>query len=285
MIQPPAVLTIGGSDSGGAAGIQADLKSFTAWRVYGMSVLTAVTAQNSVRVAGVHYLPPDFVAAQIDAVLEDYGAAAVKTGFTGRTELVEIIAGRLHAWHTGEPARVGPLVVDPVLVNHRSEPMFAPEVGDAYCDLLLPQATLVLPNRAEAALLTGEPVTTLASAETAARALAAMGARNVLVKGIPAGQEIADLFFDGQHVQIWRAPRLDTANRHGSGDTLSAAIAAALALGLPLDVAIAEARAYTQAALRGGSAWRLGAGHGPLAHWASTAEDEPADRPGQSHEM
>lgn len=279
MNQPPPVLTIGGSDSGGAAGIQADLKSFTAWRVYGMSVLTAVTAQNSVRVAAVHYLPPDFVAAQIDAVLADYGAAVVKTGFIGRAELVELIAGRLHAWLTRDPARVGPLVVDPVLVNHRGEAMFGPEVSDAYSRLLLPLATLVLPNRAEAALLTGKAVTTIADAETAARALSTMGAQNVLVKGIPGEQEIADLFFDRGQVQIWRAPTLETTNTHGSGDTLSAAIAAGLAQGAPLQEAIARARAYTQAALRGGSTWRLGAGHGPLAHWMPI-DDDPTAQPG-----
>ncbi len=265
--QPPAVLTIGGSDSGGAAGIQADLKCFTAWRVYGMSALAAVTAQNSASVAAVHHLPDDFVVAQIETVLADYGAAAVKTGFLGRASLIGAVAACLRAWQQ----RAGPVVVDPVLVNHRGEPMFDAEVTSAY-RLLLPLAALVTPNRAEAALLAGAPVETLAAAEQAARQLHAQGAGAVLVKGIREGSEIVDLFFAGGEAQPLAAPYLATANTHGSGDTLSAAIAAALAQGLPLLAAVEQARAYTAAAIRGGSSWRLGAGHGPLCHWVEREE-------------
>lgn len=272
--QPPAVLTIGGSDSGGAAGIQADLKSFTALRVYGMSAVTAVTAQNSARVAAVHYLPAAFLAAQIDAVLQDYGAAAIKTGFIGRVELVGTVAERLRFWQAETPERVGPLVVDPVLVNHRGEPMFGREVTEAYREVL-PLATLVTPNRAEAALLTGQAVDGVAAAEQAARALQEMGARHVLLKGIPDGEQMADLFFDGVACLTLASPREETGNTHGSGDTLSAAIAAGLAQGLPLLEAIRRGRAYTLAALRGSRGWRLGAGHGPLQHWANLDEDDP----------
>lgn len=272
--QPPAVLTIGGSDSGGAAGIQADLKSFTALRVYGMSAVTAVTAQNSARVAAVHYLPADFLAAQIDAVLQDYGAAAIKTGFIGRVELVRTVAERLRFWQAETPERVGPLVLDPVLVNHRGEPMFGPEVTEAYREVL-PLATLVTPNRAEAALLTGQAVGGVAAAEKAARALQNMGARYVLLKGIPDGEQMADLFFDGAACLTLASPRQETGNTHGSGDTLSAAIAAGLAQGLSLLEAIRRGRAYTLAALRGSRGWRLGAGHGPLQHWTNPDEGDP----------
>ena len=270
--QPQAVLTIGGSDSGGAAGIQADLKTFTAWRVYGMSALAAVTAQNSVRVAAVHYLPDDFVVAQIDAVLEDYGAASVKTGFLGRASLVSAVAACLRGWQERAGGQLGPLVVDPVLVNHRGESMFGPDVGGAY-RRLLPLAALATPNRAEAALLAGAPVETLAAAQEAARQIHALGAGAVLVKSIRAGSEIVDLFFDGRKAHALAAPHLATANTHGSGDTLSAAIAAGLARGMPLLAAIEGARAYTAAAIRGGSSWRLGAGHGPLQHLGEG--DEP----------
>lgn len=278
--QPPAVLTIGGSDSGGAAGIQADLKTFTAWQVYGMSALTAVTAQNSVRVAAVHYLPPAFVAAQIDAVLEDYGAAAVKTGFIGQAELIAAVAGRLRAWRDQESARMGPLVVDPVLVDHRGKTMFTEEVAEAYRRLLLPLATLLVPNRAEASLLIGKPVDSLAAAESATRALHALGAKNVLVKGVRSGEEIVDLFYDGRELHSLPARYLATANTHGSGDTLAASIAAALALQLPLLAAVEQARAYTLDAIRGGSGWRMGAGHGPLQHWMWAGEGvtSPRDR-------
>lgn len=272
--QPAPVLTIGGSDSGGAAGIQADLKTFTALRVYGMSAITAVTAQNSVRVAAVHYLPAGFLAAQMDAVLEDYGAAAIKTGFVGRVELVQTIAARLQFWRAETGGRIGPLVVDPVLVNHRAEAMFGPEVTEAYRQRLLPLARLVTPNRAEAALLAGQVVDQFAAGESAARALHNMGAESVLLKGIPDGERLVDLFYDGRQSHELSSPRLDTINTHGSGDTLSAAIAAGLAQGLPLPEAIQQGRAYTRAALRGSTGWWLGAGHGPLQHWASHVEDE-----------
>jgi hydroxymethylpyrimidine/phosphomethylpyrimidine kinase len=272
--QPAPVLTIGGSDSGGAAGIQADLKTFTALRVYGMSALTAVTAQNSARVTAVHYLPAEFLAAQIDAVLEDYGAAALKTGFIGRVELVHVAAERFRTWREEAPERVGPLVVDPVLVNHRGEGMFGREVTEAYRQTLLPLATLVTPNRGEAALLAGFVVDSIVTAGKAARELHRMGARHVLVKAIPEGQRLADLYFDGYETQLLVSPRLNTPNTHGSGDTLSAAIAAGLAQGLPLLEAIRRGRAYTVAAIGGSLNWRVGAGHGPLRHWAAPEEDD-----------
>src|SRR5690606_30770564 len=154
--EPIKVLTIGGSDSGGAAGIQADLKTFTALHAYGMSVITAVTAQNSHEVRAVHPLPAAFVTQQLEAVLSDYGAAAVKTGFIGRVDLLEAIAAGLGAFP------VPHVVVDPVLVNHRGQAMFASDVTAAYRKVLFPLATLMTPNRHEAALFSGRPVQTVA---------------------------------------------------------------------------------------------------------------------------
>ncbi|MCA9987288.1 MAG: bifunctional hydroxymethylpyrimidine kinase/phosphomethylpyrimidine kinase [Anaerolineales bacterium] len=258
-MEPAKVLTIGGSDSGGAAGVQADIKTITLLGGYAMSVLTAVTAQNSVTVAAVEFLAPEFVIRQLDVVLEDYGAAAIKTGFIGRADLIERLAERLAEWG-------GPLVVDPVLVNHRGESMFPPEVTAAYRAKLLPLATLVTPNRAEAAVLTGRSAHTLPELADQAQQLHELGARAVLLKAGRFGDEQVDLYFAGQTVQEMRAPHLETSNTHGSGDTLSAAIATGLGQGLTLPGAIERAQQLTRAALLAAREWKLGAGHGPLGH-------------------
>jgi hydroxymethylpyrimidine/phosphomethylpyrimidine kinase len=259
MIQPPALLTIAGSDSGGAAGLQADLKTWAALGAYGMSAVTAVTAQNSERVAAVHYLPPDFVAAQIDAVLSDYSAAAIKTGFIGRAALVEVIAGRLAYWRATLQPRPF-VIIDPVLVNHRSEPMFSPDVATAYRELLFPLADLVTPNKPEAALL---GMITDRSPPAAAN-LAELGAARVLLKGLKFENEIADVFWDGHGVILFSQPAIDTMNLHGSGDTLSAALCAMLVRGYDWPEAIHLAQRFTHAAITRGAGWRLGSGHGPL---------------------
>jgi hydroxymethylpyrimidine kinase/phosphomethylpyrimidine kinase len=263
MVQP--VLTIAGSDSGGAAGLQADLKTFTVLGVYGMSVITVVTAQNSAAVEAVHSLPAEFVRAQLESVLSDYGAAAIKTGFIGRADLIEVI-GLVLDHH-----RSVPLVVDPVLVNHRGEAMFPKEVLEAYRRHLLPIADLATPNRREAELLTGGPVNTLPEMELAARALHRLGPAAVLITGVVDGAGIVDLLFDGRESRTFRAHRLETPNTHGSGDTLSAAIATYLAQGKPLAVAVEQAHTFTQAAIAGATAWRLCAGHGPLNHWGAAS--------------
>jgi hydroxymethylpyrimidine/phosphomethylpyrimidine kinase len=258
-------LSIAGSDSGGAAGLQADLKTWTALGVYGMSAVTVVTAQNSVRVERAHFLPPDLVAAQIDAVLSDYGAAAIKTGFLGRVELIEAVAERLASWRE----RLSPrpfILVDPVLVNHRGEPMFPPEVAAAVRERLFPPADLVTPNRHEAALLAGRPLPDVGDGEGLARFLASLGAERVLLKGVRIGVEVVDAYWDGREVALLGQPAIDTENLHGSGDTLSAAICAFTAKGLPLLDAIRQAQSYTHAAIGRGAGWRLGAGHGPLGH-------------------
>lgn len=266
MDAPARILTIGGSDSGGAAGIQADLKTFTAMGVYGMSVLTAITAQNSVEVTAVHPLPPAFVIRQLTAVLSDYGADAIKIGFTGRVELIEALAAALTPYRT-EPERPF-LVVDPVLVDHRREPLFPPAVASAYVSHLFPLADLVTPNWAEAALLTEQRVTSWEEVADAARELLRLGARQVLVTGWVEGAEIRDLLATPAGLQSWQQPWQDTVNTHGSGDTLSAAIATLLGQGVPLPTAIDRARCLTAQALEAAQSWRLGEGHGPLNHLA-----------------
>jgi hydroxymethylpyrimidine/phosphomethylpyrimidine kinase len=258
---PAKALTIAGSDSGGAAGLQADLKTFTALGVYGMSVVTVVTAQNSVEVRAVQPMSAELIAAQMDAVLSDYGADGVKTGFTGRNDLIEIIAARLAAY------QVANLVVDPVLVNHRGEAMFPTAVTHAYLTHLLPLARLVTPNRREAELLTGIPVVTPADMQTAAQSIYDSGATAVLVKGAREGDSMVDLLFDGRETFLFRSPWLDSANTHGSGDTLSAAIVAYLAQGLDLVTAVRQAHHFTQQAIQAAVSWRLGQGHGPLNHF------------------
>lgn len=259
-VSPLRLLTIGGSDSGGAAGIQADLKTFTALRVYGMSALTAATAQNSERVTAVQFLPPEFVAAQIEAVLSDYGADGIKTGFIGQVALVEAIAAVLAGY------RQPPLVVDPVLVNHRGQMMFGAEVGAAYGRCLFPLAALITPNRREAEELSGLRVEGVNAGIAAAHRLYAAYARPVLLKAIPDGGELVDILHDGQITQL-RAPRQQTTHTHGSGDSYSAAVAVYLAQGRPLREAVAAAHAFTQRAMRAAAAWQMGRGHGPLAHW------------------
>jgi hydroxymethylpyrimidine/phosphomethylpyrimidine kinase len=256
--EPAKVLTIAGSDSGGAAGLQADLKTFTALNVYGMSVVTTVTAQNSVAVTAVHPLPSDFVAAQIDAVLSDYGALAVKTGFIGRVEIIELIAEKLTHY------RPKFVIVDPVLVNHKGQSMFSAEVTRAYLDKLLPLATLVTPNKWEAALLTGTAINSLTDFQTAARQLSQTGAAYVLIKGWRDEEQVVDLLF-GKGEESWlTSPFIDTENLHGSGDTLSAAVCAFLARGERLETAVQRAHAFTAQAIHEAANWRLGSGHGPV---------------------
>ena len=295
---PLPLLTIAGSDSGGAAGLQADLKTWAAlgaegYSLHGMSAITAVTAQNSVRVEAVHYLPPDFVAAQIDAVLADYGAAGIKTGFLGRVDTIEAVADRLNDWR--EKLQPRPVVIiDPVLVNHRGEAMFGPEVAAAYRQLLFPLADLVTPNAAEAALLgirdDGPPAPCRATTDHGEDAPSAVRGL-FLIKGLRRGDEIIDILRDGRHRIALPQPRIDTINTHGSGDTLSAAVCAFAALGNValgnvtlgnvalgnvalgnvtlgndwLD-AVRRAQAFTHAAIRRGASRQLGAGHGPLGH-------------------
>lgn len=256
MKQPIKLITVGGSDSGGAVGIQADLRAWAVLGVYGMNVITAVTAQSSVAHAGAVPISAEFVSTQLRTILSDYGADALKTGYLGRADLIP----HLPAHFQSVPIRI----IDPVIVNYRGESMFSPAVTEAYRRHLLPLATVVTPNRHEAALLSEVEVVDGVSAEAAARILVAQGAAAALITGVPAGDEIFDLLYDGQTAHHLSAKRIKTINVHGSGDTLSAALAAALAGGQDLLSATHTARQFTQKALMNSAEWQLGGGQGPV---------------------
>jgi hydroxymethylpyrimidine/phosphomethylpyrimidine kinase len=255
----PKALTVAGSDSGGGAGIQADLKTFSAFRVFGMSVLTAVTAQNSVGVTGVHDLPPEFVALQIDAVLGDFGADSVKLGMLSNAGIIRAVAGRLRAH--GQTR----IVLDPVMIAKSGAPLLQPDARAALVEAVLPLAEVVTPNLHEASVLAGLPVASEADMEEAARRIHAQGPRHVLVKGGHLKDSATDILYDGRSFTRFPAPRLDSNNTHGTGCTYSAAIAAGLALGAPLAAAIGEAKAYVTAAIREG--FPAGRGVGVLRHF------------------
>ena len=260
MDEPVKLLTIGGSDSGGAAGIQADLKTWTVLGGYGMSAITAVTAQNSLTVQDVTWMTPQFVQSQLEAVLSDYGATAVKTGFLGRAELIIAISALLQKY---KPAHI---VIDPVLVNHRGQTMFPDEVRQVYLAYLLPLAELITPNLVETAvLLQTFPIDSYDKLRHSASRLHALGAKNVLIKGFHDGDDLVDVLFDGQTFADFRQPHLNTQSTHGSGDTLSAAICAFLAQDFPLETAVSHAQQFTHRAIQQATHWQLGGGHGPLA--------------------
>ena len=255
----PVALTIAGSDSGSGAGIQADLKTFAAFQVYGVCALTAVTAQNTLSVLGAQDLEPAMVAAQVDALVVDVGVDAVKTGMLSNSSIIEAVADRIrhHQLHR--------LVVDPVMVAKGGERLMHSEATTALRRDLLPLALAVTPNAYEAEVLTGKPVRTLADAQDAARAIAALGPKTVIVKGGHWGDDATDVFFDGQSLVQLSTPRVATTNTHGTGCTFSAAIAAGLAHGLPLIEALQQAKGFVEQAMR--SAFPLGQGHGPLNHF------------------
>jgi hydroxymethylpyrimidine/phosphomethylpyrimidine kinase len=260
MTQPPIALTIAGSDSGGGAGIQADLKTFAMHGVFGTSVVTALTAQNTLRVQAVQPTPADFTAAQLDALLADLPPRAVKTGMLATVGNIRRIAARADALPN--------LVVDPVLVSSSGHRLFEPAAERAYLDTLFPHATVVMPNLREAAVLTGRELSTVDDMVAAAASLAQTGARWVIVKGGHLdGPGAADVVYHDGTVDILTADRVETTNNHGTGCTFSAALAARLALGFPLPEAISGAKTYVHRGLTESAGWRLGAGHGPLG-WA-----------------
>ncbi len=262
----PTALTIAGSDSGAGAGIQADLKTFAALGVYGTSAITAVTAQNTLGVRAVAELDPAVVAAQIDAVLEDIGADAAKTGMLASAAIVEAVASRLR-WHGLQS-----LVVDPVMVAKGGDRLLHVDAVQAVRDLLLPLALVVTPNLPEAEVLAGLPIAGRADLEEAARRIAGLGARYVLVKGGHADGPPTDVLFDGVTFQDFGGERIRTRHTHGTGCTLSAAIAARLSLGDDVAAAVGAAKRYTAAAIR--HAPGIGGGHGPLHHFWAYAEGE-----------
>lgn len=252
----PKALTIAGSDSGAGAGIQADLKTFCALDVYGTTAITAITAQNTLGVSRVIALPPEMVAAQIDAIVADIGTDAAKTGMLYSAEIIEAVAERvtLH--------RLEKLVVDPVMVAKGGQPLLQEDAVQALKSKLLPLALIVTPNIPEAEKLTGRAIASDQDIEEAARALRELGPRYVLVKGGHRSGEPVDTLFDGREFRHLHGPRLDTPNTHGTGCTLSAAIAAYLAGGRSVDDAAALAKEYVTDAIR--HSLSIGAGHGPV---------------------
>lgn len=260
-VQPPTALTIAGSDSGGGAGAQADLKTFLACRVHGMSALTAVTVQNSLGVSEFHEIPAAVVAAQIESVATDIGVGAAKTGMLASAAIIEAVADVVAR------LRVRPFVVDPVAASQHGDPLLRPDALDALRTMVFPLATLVTPNLGEVRLLTGHSVRSHADMQDAARALHDLGPRWVLVKGghLPSGEDAVDVLFDGAEFLEFRAPRHDTVNTHGSGDTLASAITAGLARGLSVPEAVRDGKAFVSAAVA--DSFPLGRGLGPVGHF------------------
>lgn len=261
--EPPVALTIAGSDSGGGAGIQADLKTFSALGVYGCSALTALTAQNTRGVQAVHPVPPEFVGDQLRSVLSDFPVAAAKTGMLANAGIIRALLDTLNEF---EPLA---LVVDPVMLATSGDRLLEREAEALLIHELLPRAALITPNLPEAAALLGEGIArTREDRWRQAERLLALGPRAVLLKGgHGTGPEAEDLLLSAELSEVFSRPRLDTPNTHGSGCTLAAAITAGLARGLSLPAAVGEAKRYVQGALAAGARWKLGAGSGPLNHF------------------
>jgi len=257
-------LTIAGSDSGGGAGIQADLKTFAAHGVYGTSAIAALTAQNTQAVLGVYPVPPDFVVAQIDAVASDIAVHAVKTGMLATPGVVEAVAGALARWAFAH------VVVDPVMVAKSGDQLLAEEAMLSVRRDLIPRASVITPNRMETEALTGRPVASRDDAREAARALVDLGAKAAVVKGGHFDDaDVVDLLYDGRDFHEFRHARQHTANTHGTGCTFAAAVAAHLALGHALPDAVERSVAFGAGAIAHGLA--IGRGHGPLNHfWRRT---------------
>jgi len=255
----PTALTIAGSDSGGGAGVQADLKTFTALGVFGASVVTALTAQNTLGVQAVHTVPPDFVAQQMDSVLTDIPIRAAKTGMLVDAAIVEVVAAKIRQY------QVRPLVVDPVMVAKSGDRLLADGAVQALIRQLLPLATLITPNLGEAELLLGSPVRDLPTMREAAKRLFNFGCGAVLVKGGHLPKGATDVLYDGEEVTEFPAPHLDTQNTHGTGCTLSAAVAGYLAQALPLRESVRAAKEFITEAIAKAPEG-LGTGHGPLHH-------------------
>ncbi len=252
------VLTIAGSDSGGGAGIQADLKTMTAFGVYGLSVITSVTAQNTLGVQGIHDIPADFVALQLDSVLSDIGAHAAKTGMLSNRDIISAVAGKVAEY------KIPHLVVDPVMMAKSGDPLLRDDAREALIAEILPLAEVVTPNIPEAEVLSGLKITTLDDMKEAAAKIAELGPKAVLVKGGHRQHDAVDVLWDGQVFREYPAERLDQKHTHGTGCTYSAAIASCLARELPLQRAVAVAKKFITQAIREGLA--VGHGYGPVNH-------------------
>jgi hydroxymethylpyrimidine/phosphomethylpyrimidine kinase len=265
---PPVALTVAGSDSGGGAGVQADLKTFAALGVHGTTALTAVTAQNTAEVRGVVVLDAGFVREQIDAVLDDFTLGAVKTGMLATADIVVVVAELASA------GRLAPLVVDPVLVSTSGHRLTEPEAVDAYRDVLLPRTLVATPNLREAAVLSGTDPASLVDLEArldAAWRIRSFGCRYVVVKGGHLTESADDVVVGPDGARVLPGRRVVSDNDHGTGCSLSAALAAYLARGAEMEDALASAKAYVTRAIEGAAHWELGRGHGPLDHFGWSA--------------
>lgn len=269
----PVALTIAGSDSGGGAGIQADLKAMEANGVFGTSALAAITAQNTKAVTMSFDLPEALVGAQIDAVADDFDLAATKTGMLSSSAIIATVADRV------ERHGLTPFVVDPVMISKSGFQLLQDDAIETLSDVLLPRATVITPNLHEAAHLLGAEINTLEEAKEAAQALHAMGPEAVLVKGghLSRVEDAVDVLYDGDEIHTVSAPRIDTPNTHGTGCTYASAIAAHLAHGRPLLDAIKRAKQYVTEAIR--HSLDLGHGHGPTNHFFHLPADAEASVP------
>lgn len=261
-------LTIATSDSGGGAGTQADLKTFAALGCYGMSVLAALTAQNTVEVRGIHALPPEFVALQIDTVAEDLGIDAVKIGMLFTADIMKVVAGRLKAHH------IGNIVLDPVMVAKSGAKLMEDDAIEALKKHLFPLCITVTPNRPEAETLLGRKIRDKSEVEDAAREILELGPRSVLLKGGHFSDEksadclvLSEPDEHNRDVYWFESERINTKNTHGTGCTLSSAIAAELAKGASLPTAVFRAKEYISGAIKAAANYRIGKGHGPLHHF------------------
>ncbi len=256
------VLTIAGSDPCGGAGIQADLKTFFARGVYGMSVVTAVTAQNTVSVDGVFPLPADFVKLQINSVMSDIGADIWKTGMLATGKIINTVSERARYYNTRY------LIVDPIMVSKTGSALLEESARKSLIENLLPITFLATPNHYEAEILAGIHIKTLTDVKESARVIHQFGPRYVLIKGghLTSEQEAVDILFDGNKFQEFRSPWIKTKNTHGTGCTLASAISAELAKGKHIIEAISLAKSYTTKAIQKGTRWKIGHGNGPLNH-------------------
>lgn len=272
-VTPPRAMTIAGTDSGGGAGIAADLHTFAACGVHGCLAVCAVTVQNSVGVSGVHPVPPETVAAQITAVSADIGLDAAKTGMLASTGIIEAVAAACDEAGIGAAAKT-PLVIDPVAASMHGDPLLADFALEAFRTLLFPRATVVTPNLDEVRLIVGVDVHDRAGQYEAAKVLHGLGPRYVLVKGghlREDADQCVDLLYDGHGFTELPGPRFDTPHTHGGGDSMAAAIAARLAHGDPVPDAVAFAKRYMVQAVR--HSYPLGAGHGPVSSlWRINAD-------------
>lgn len=257
-------LTIAGSDSGGGAGIQADLKTFSALGCYGMSVITALTAQNTVGVSGIHPVPPQFVQDQMEAIFSDIGFDAVKIGMLFSVELIQAVSEKLKTYH------VRPIVLDPVIVAQSGDKLLRDDAIAAIRDYLIPLADIITPNLVEASVITDRRLSNLDDMTSAAKEIARLGCRSVLIKGGHSDSpDCSDVLYlsDEDRMITLTDQRIATRNNHGTGCTLSSAIAAHLAKDMDLETAVRKAKAYITAAIRWGAAYHIGRGHGPVHHF------------------